>query len=111
MNIYINITIFPGSPIIDRYYNLPQKGFNVGDSLNYKVDFIANPEAEVSWTFIDWNKKELKELKTPQIQNLRDSTIVKINRLNSNNFGKYKLELKNDLGNITQEFYIQGKSN
>lgn len=72
---------------------------------------MANPEAGVSWTFIDWNKKELKELKTPQLQNLVESTVVEINRLNFSNFGKYKLELKNDLGYITQEFDIRGKSN
>lgn len=93
------------------YSNLSQKGYQVGDSLSYRVDFMANPEAGVSWTFIDWNKKELKELKTPQLQNLVESTVVEINRLNFSNFGKYKLELKNDLGYITQEFDIRGKSN
>lgn len=93
------------------YSNLSQTGYQVGDSLSYKVDFMANPVAEVSWTFIDWNKKEVKELKTPRIQNLGESTMVEINRLNFSNFGKYKLELKNDLGNRTQEFDIRGKSN
>lgn len=35
--------------------------------------------------------------------------MIEISGLNFSNFGKYKLELKNDLGNITQEFHIQGK--
>lgn len=32
--------------------------------------------------------------------------MVVINRLNFSNFGKYEIELKNDMGNIKWEFYI-----
>uniref|UniRef100_A0A8W8KXQ9 Uncharacterized protein n=1 Tax=Magallana gigas TaxID=29159 RepID=A0A8W8KXQ9_MAGGI len=70
------------SPVIVRYSNLSQKGYQVGDSLSYKVDFMANPEAKVSWTFIDWNNKEPKELEKTLIQNQKESTMVFINRLN-----------------------------
>lgn len=92
------------------YSNFSRKRFQVGDSLNYKVDFMANPEAKVSWTFIDWNSKEPKELEKRLIQNLGKSTKVVINSLNLSNFGEYELELKNDLGKIKREFHIQGKS-
>lgn len=103
-------SVYLGSPIILRYSNLSEEGFQVGDSFYYIVDFMANPEAEVSWTFIDWNNKEPKELEKTLIQNQKVSTMVVINRLNFSNFGKYELELKNDLGKIKWEFNIQGKS-
>lgn len=98
-----------GSPVIVTYSYLSQKGYQVGDSLSYRVDFMSNPEAEVSWTFIDWNNKEPKELEKTLIQNQKVSTMVIIDRLNLSNFGKYELELKNDLGKIKWEFNIQGK--
>eukprot|EP00105_Crassostrea_gigas_P045799 XP_019929947.1 PREDICTED: hemicentin-1 [Crassostrea gigas] len=106
-----NITFIPDvkcSPIIVRYSNLSQKGYQVGDSLNYTVAYKATPEAEVSWSFVRWNKKESIEIREPQIQNNEEYTMIEISGLNFSNFGKYKLELKNDLGNITQEFHIQG---
>nr|XP_034303515.1 hemicentin-2-like [Crassostrea gigas] len=96
------------SPIIVRYSNLSQKGYQVGDSLSYTVAYKAEPKAEVSWSFVRWNKKESKEIREPQIQNDKEYTMIEISRLNFSNFGKYKLELKNDLGSITQEFHIQG---
>lgn len=99
-----------GSPVIVRYSNLSQKGYQVGDSLSFRVDFMANPEAKVSWTFINWNNKEPKELEKTLIQNQKESTMVVINRLNFSNFGKYEIELKNDMGNTKREFHIQGKS-
>lgn len=92
-----------------RYSNLSQKGYQVGDSLNYTVAYKATPEAEVSWSFVRWNKKESIEIREPQIQNNKEYTMIEISGLNFSNFGKYKLELKNDLGNITQKFHIQGK--
>lgn len=98
-----------GSPVIVTYSYLSQKGYQVGDSLSYRVDFMSNPEAEVSWTFIDWNNKEPKELEKTLIQNQKVSTMVIIDRLNLSNFGKYELELKNDVGKIKWEFNIQGK--
>lgn len=91
-----------------RYSNISPKGFNVGDPLNYKVDFLANPKAEVSWTFIDWMNDKPKELEKNLIQNQRKSTMVVINRLNISYFGKYILELRNDFGKLTQEFDIRG---
>lgn len=72
---------------------------------------MANPEAEVSWTLIDWINEKPKELKKPLIQNQKESTMVDINRLNISYFGKYKLELRNNFGNLTKEFDIRGKSN
>lgn len=72
---------------------------------------MANPEAEVSWTLIDWINEKPKELKKPLIQNQKESTMVDINRLNISYFGKYNLELRNNLGNLTKEFDIRGKSN
>lgn len=92
-----------------RHSNLSQKGYQVGDLLSYIVDYKAEPKAEVSWTFVRWNKKESKEIKERQIQNKGESTMIEINGLNLSNFGKYKLELKNNLGNIAHEFHIQGK--
>lgn len=92
-----------------RYSNLSQKGYQVGDSLNYTVAYKATPNAEVSWSFVRWNKKESKEIGEPQIQNKKENTMIEISALNFSNFGKYKLELKNDLGRLTQEFHIQGK--
>uniref|UniRef100_A0A8W8KVV4 Uncharacterized protein n=1 Tax=Magallana gigas TaxID=29159 RepID=A0A8W8KVV4_MAGGI len=70
------------SPVIVRYSNLSQKGYQVGDSLSYNVDFMANPGAKVSWTFINWNNKEPKELEKTLMQNQKESTMVVINRLN-----------------------------
>lgn len=99
-----------GSPVIVRYSSLSQKGYQVGDSLSYKLDFMSNPEAKVSWTFINWNNKEPKELEKTLIQNQKEFTMVVINRLNFSNFGKYELELKNNLGKIKRDFHIQGKS-
>lgn len=104
------ISFFLGSPVIVRYSNLSQKGYQVGDSLSYNVDFMANPEAKVSWTFINWNNKEPKELEKTLIQNQKESTMVVISRLNFSNFGKYEIELKNYVGKIKREFHIQGKS-
>lgn len=92
-----------------RYSNLSQKGYQVGDSLSYTVAYKAEPKAEVSWSFVRWNKKESKEIRKPQIQNDKEYTMIEISGLNFSNFGKYKLELKNELGSITQEFHIQGK--
>lgn len=92
-----------------RYSNLSQKGYQVGDSLNYTVAYKATPNAEVSWSFVRWNKKESKEIGEPQIQNKKENTMIEISALNFSNFGKYKLELKNGLGRLTQEFHIQGK--
>lgn len=102
-------SVYLGSPIILRYSNLSEEGFQVGDSFYYIVDFMANPEAEVSWTFIDLNNKETKELNKTLIQNRGESTMVIIKKLNFSNFGKYKLELKNNRGRFMQEFDIRGK--
>lgn len=94
-----------------NYSPLPQRGFQVGDLLNYKVDFMANPDAKVTWTFVGWKLVEVKKMREPQIEIERECTMVIINKLNFSNFGKYELELKNDLGKITKEFYVRGKSN
>eukprot|EP00105_Crassostrea_gigas_P045203 XP_019929351.1 PREDICTED: uncharacterized protein LOC105344511 [Crassostrea gigas] len=102
------IAIVECSPVIVRYSSLSQKGYQVGDSLSYKLDFMSNPEAKVSWTFINWNNKEPKELEKTLIQNQKEFTMVVINRLNFSNFGKYELELKNNLGKIKRDFHIQG---
>lgn len=73
------------------------------------VAYKAEPNAEVSWSFVHWNKKEFKGNTEPKIQNKKEYTMIEISALNFSNFGKYKLELKNELGSITQEFHIQGE--
>ena len=83
------------------------KGFKIGDHLEISVNFIANPKANVSWTFIPWNGHGPQVVK--QAQNKENSTTLRIQSLDMKEFGKYQLELVNHFGKETKAFYVQGK--
>lgn len=83
------------------------KGFKMGDRLEIKVDFIANPKANVSWTFTPWNNNKPQVIKPSQIQ--ENSTTLRIQSLDMSEFGIYQLQLGNRLGKETKVFHVQGK--
>lgn len=70
---------------------------------------MANPTAEVLWSFVPWNKNTSLEVQRHQIQNHNESTKIVLILSDTDKFGKYRLELKNKLGKISKEFDIQGK--
>ncbi|XP_065931660.1 uncharacterized protein [Magallana gigas] len=96
------------SPIVVRHSNVAHKEFRVGDLLHLTVIFMANPTAEVQWSFVPWNLNKSLEVQTQQIQTHKESTKLVLILSDTNKFGKYILELKNELGKISKEFNIQG---
>ena len=83
------------------------KGFKIGDHLEINVNFIANPKANVSWTFIPWNDHKSQVVKVEQ--NQENSTTLWIQSLDMKEYGIYQLELVNRFGKETKAFYVQGK--
>ncbi|XP_065931662.1 carcinoembryonic antigen-related cell adhesion molecule 5 [Magallana gigas] len=96
------------SPIVVRHSNVAHKEFRVGDLLHLTVIFMANPTAEVLWSFVPWNQNTSLEVQTQQIQTHKESTKLVLILSDTDKFGKYILELKNELGKINKEFNIQG---
>lgn len=88
---------------------MADKEFRVGDLLHLTVTFMANPTAEVLWSFVPWNQNTSLEVQTQQIQTHKESTKLVLILSDTDKFGKYILELKNELGKISKEFNIQGK--
>lgn len=88
---------------------MADKEFRVGDLLHLTVTFMANPTAKVLWSFVPWNQNTSLEVQTKQIQTHKESTKLVLILSDTNKFGKYILELKNELGKINKEFNIQGK--
>nr|XP_022320714.1 uncharacterized protein LOC111122960 [Crassostrea virginica] len=82
------------------------KGFKIGDHLEINVNFIANPKANVSWTFIPWNDHKSQVVKVEQ--NQENSTKLWIQSLDMKEYGIYQLELVNRFGKETKAFYVQG---
>lgn len=70
---------------------------------------MANPTAEVLWSFVPWNKNTSLEVQGHQMQNHKESTKIVLILSDTDKFGKYRIELKNKLGKISKEFDIQGK--
>nr|XP_034303529.1 uncharacterized protein LOC117681763 [Crassostrea gigas] len=96
------------SPIVVRHSSVADKEFRVGDLLHLTVTFMANPTAEVLWSFVPWNQNTSLEVQTQQIQTHKESTKLVLILSDTDKFGKYILELKNELGKISKEFNIQG---
>nr|XP_034303525.1 obscurin-like [Crassostrea gigas] len=95
------------SPIVVRHSNVTHKEFRVGDLLHLTVTFMANPTAEVQWSFVPWNQNTSLQVQTQQIQTHKESTKLVLILSDTNKFGKYILELKNELGKISKEFNIE----
>ena len=73
------------------------------------VTFKGNPAAEVSWTFNPWNSNTSHDVPFHKIQNKsKYHTALVIETLNTNDFGTYKLQLKNIHGSISKDFIIEG---
>ena len=99
--------LFTGSPSIISFSNLSDdKGFKIGDHLEISVNFIANPKANVSWTFIPWNDHRPQVVKVEHKQ--ENSTTLWIQSLDMKKYGIYQLELVNRFGKETKTFYVQG---
>ncbi|XP_065931658.1 hemicentin-1-like [Magallana gigas] len=96
------------SPIVVRHSSVADKEFRVGHLLHLTVTFMANPTAEVLWSFVPWNQNTSLEVQTQQIQTHKESTKLVLILSDTEKFGKYILELKNELGKIRKEFNIQG---
>lgn len=96
------------SPIVVRHSNVTHKEFRVGDLLHLTVTFMANPTAEVLWSFVPWNQNTSLKVQAQQIQTHKESTKLVLILSDTHKFGKYILELKNELGKINKEFNIQG---
>ena len=93
------------------FLNTSDKEFRIGDRVDLTVAFKGNPAAEVSWTFKPWNSNTSQDVPfhRSRIQNKsKYHTALVIETLNTNDFGTYKLQLKNIHGNISQDFKIQG---
>lgn len=87
---------------------MAHKEFRVGDLLHLTVIFMANPTAEVLWSFVPWNQNTSLKVQAQQIQTHKESTKLVLILSDTHKFGKYILELKNELGKINKEFNIQG---
>ena len=91
------------------FLNTSDKEFRIGDRVDLTVAFKGNPAAEVSWTFNPWNSNTSHDVPFHKIQNKsKYHTALVIETLNTNDFGTYKLQLKNIHGSISQDFKIQG---
>ena len=98
-----------GTPIFLRFLNTSDKGFRIGDRVDLNVAFKGNPAAEVSWIFNSWNSNRSQNVPADRIQKQSVyHTAVVIKSLNTNDFGTYKLRLKNIHGSIIKDFKIQG---
>ena len=99
--------LYKGSLCITSFSNVSDdKGFKIGDHLEISVNFIANPKANVSWTFIPWNDHRPRVVKVEQ--NQENSTTLWIQSLDMKEYGIYQLELVNRFGKETKAFYVQG---
>nr|XP_022328442.1 uncharacterized protein LOC111127521 [Crassostrea virginica] len=105
-SVIVNVTC---SPILISFLNTSDKEFRIGDRVDLTVAFKGNPAAEVSWTFKPWNSNTSLDVPVHRIQNQsKYRTALVIETLNTNDFGTYKLQLKNIHGSISQDFKIQG---
>ncbi|CAF1491714.1 unnamed protein product, partial [Adineta ricciae] len=88
----------------------PTTAVNEGDKLKLEVRFIAQPEPTVTWFF---KSDVLKPAANVHIDQMRDvhmfSSVLTIDRVNMDFDGKYKVILKNELGEAVSSTQVNVK--
>ncbi|XP_061170084.1 sialoadhesin-like [Saccostrea echinata] len=106
---YLNRVTVKCSPMILTYSNVSNKGFKIGDPMNLMTTFIANPAADVSWSFTSYKSRNVSQkVEKNLIHNEEKVTSIIVDKLHVDNFGIYQLTLVNDIGNKTISFSIRG---
>ncbi|XP_056012174.1 hemicentin-1-like [Ostrea edulis] len=95
------------SPIILTFSNITHKGFEIGDELNLRVKFMANPNPNASWTFFPKEGDVRKGVPQTPTAIGKGFTSIIVSNMSVHDFGTYQLTLSNKFGRNEKEFNIQ----